>query len=268
MSQKLCLTSKLLYETFFSGQIIVVDNWRHNLKLRLNLYDIQLQTINLYINMSFGLCYLWSAGCGLRAAGCRLRAAGCGLGAVGCGHVGTRAREHAGTRAREHASTRARGHADRRPGAGQGVCVDRRGGMCAVLCVLCVLCVCCVRACCALCVLCARCVCVLCVCAWQNNQHLENNEMNFQTNCCHQTKKGISLGGWPACMLAGLRQLAPTPTPHPHVCILQNKNQLATLTPTHTCKTHRPLFKLPPWGAPGLVNSIIFLRFHQIRFRF
>ena len=153
------------------------------------------------------VCGLRAAGCGLQAAGCRLRARGCGLRA-------------AGTRARGHAGTRARGHADRRPGAGQGVCVDMRGGVCAVLCVLCVLCVCCVCACCALCVLCARCVCVLCVCAWQNNQHLENNEMNFQTNCCHQTKKGISLGGWPACMLAGLRQLAPTSTSHPHVCIL------------------------------------------------
>ena len=97
--------------------------------------------------------------------------------------------------------------------------------MCRPVCVVCAVCVLCARVLCAMCSVCQVCVCVLCVCAWQNNQHpVENNGMNFQTNCYHQTKKGISLGGWPgllACRLAAAS--APTPTSHPHVCILQNK---------------------------------------------
>ena len=124
--------------------------------------------------------------------------------------------------------------------------------MCRAMCVVCAVCVLCARVLCAMCSVCSVCVCVLCVCAWQNNQHLENNEMNFQTNCCHQTIKGISLGGWPACMLAGLRQLAPTPTPHPHVCILQNKNQLAscnTNTNTHLQDT-QAVIQTAPVGGP------------------
>ncbi len=80
--------------------------------------------------------------------------------------------------------------------------------MCAVLCVLCVLCVCFARACCALCVLCARCVCVcvVCVCAWQNNQHLKNNEINCQDKqiVAIKLKKGFLSCRRLARLLAGL----------------------------------------------------------------
>ena len=95
---------------------------------------------------------------------------------------------------------------------------------------------------------CAR-ACLVCVCAWQNNQHLKDGEMNCQTNCCHQTKKWI-----PPMQAASPLACGPAAaSPHIHTtstCVHFAKQKPTcntdTKTPKHTCKTHRPLFKLPP----------------------
>ena len=110
---------------------------------------------------------------------------------------------------------------------------------------LCVLCVCFARACCALCVLCARCVCVccvvcVCVCAWQNNQHLKDGEMNCQTNCCHQTKKWIS----PMQAASPLACGPAAASPHIHTtstCVHFAKQKPTCNTDTKTPKQRSPI---------------------------
>ena len=128
--------------------------------------------------------------------------------------------------------------------------------MCAVpCCVCCVCCVCALRARVVRYVFCVPgvCVCVVCVCvcAWQNNQHLKNNEINCQVKqiVAIKLKKGISL-----MQAAGPLACGPVAaSPHIHItstCVHFAKQKptcnIDTKTPKHTCKTHRPLFKLPP----------------------
>ena len=129
----------------------------------------------------------------------------------------------------------------------------------------------CARVCCVCCVCALRtrvvryvfcvpgvcvCVCVCVLCVWQNNKHLKNNEINCQTNYCHQTKIGISL-----MQAAGPLACGPVAaSPHIHitstcrVCILQNKNQPATLTPKHQNTLARHIdryLNCPRRGLPG-----------------
>ena len=147
------------------------------------------------------------------------------------------------------------------PRARLHACVPRAGGVRigGARCVpCCVCCVCALRARVVRYVFCVPgvCVCVVCVCAWQNNQHLKDGEMNCQTNCCHQTKKGISL-----MQAAGPLACGPAAaSPHTHitstcrVCILQNKNQPATLTPKHQNTLARHIdryLNCPRRGLPG-----------------
>ena len=143
------------------------------------------------------------------------------------------------------------------PRARLHACVPRAGGVriggagCVPCCVCCV---CALRARVVRYVFCVTgvCVCVCCVCvtcAWQKNQHLKDGEMNCQTNCCHQTKKWI-----PPMQAASPLACGPAAaSPHIHTtstCVHFAKQKPTcntdTKTPKHTCKTDRPLFKLPP----------------------